>query len=106
MLLDFAPRDPEWRLNMGSQMAPAGRQACSPLIQLFFGFVSVQPKIFLDWETAISCLPAGTSNGACQGNITCTILQSQIGESGEFWEKVRESERQSTTTQFCRNILK
>ena len=26
------------------------RQACSPLIQLFFGFVSVQPKIFVDRE--------------------------------------------------------
>ena len=24
----------------------------------------------------------------------CGILQSRIGESGEFWEKVRESERE------------
>ena len=42
-----------------------GRQACSPLIQLFFGFVSesVQPKIFSDRETAISCLRSNSDTG-------------------------------------------
>ena len=29
-----------------------------------------------------------------QGSRTCAILRSRIGESGEFWEKVRESERE------------
>ena len=27
-----------------------------------------------------------------QGSGICAILRSRIGESGEFWEKVRESE--------------
>ena len=27
-----------------------------------------------------------------QGSRNCAILRSRIGESGEFWEKVRENE--------------
>jgi len=62
----------------------------------FLGALCDGVRIVMDWvgNSQEGSLQPSHILILMQGSRNCAILRSRIGESGEFWEKVRESERE------------
>ena len=56
------------------------------------GHLDLNPPPECEYEWWVVAVTASATLTHHQGSKTCVILRSRIGESGEFWEKVRESE--------------
>ena len=54
------------------------------------GHLDLNPPPGYEYEWWVVAATATLTHHQC--SRTCAILRSRIGESGEFWEKVRESE--------------